>query len=187
VTGGAWSALRPRFSHGDCHPPQPYLSSSGRPCLPVTHPPPPTVFGASATDAPVTPEADGVQRRQRRIKHAGDGSPAGVTEARGPLGLRRRWSLWIVGRWPSSPCKIPGGSRSAGAAVRRRVRGVWTPHLRAVCRSLPAPARASLAGSPACGPDLKGSVGAIGWSQRPAVRRGCRWWPGASLRPFQFN
>jgi hypothetical protein len=40
----------------------------------------------------------------------------------------------------------PGGSRPAGAAVRRRVRGVWTPHPRAVCRSPSAPARASRRG-----------------------------------------
>jgi hypothetical protein len=50
-----------------------------------------------------------------------------------------------VDRWPLAiiSIKTPGGSRSAGTAVRRRVRGVRTLHLRAVCRSLPAPARAS--------------------------------------------
>jgi hypothetical protein len=29
------------------------------------------------------------------------GVRSGVTEARWPLGLRQRWGLWIVGRWPS--------------------------------------------------------------------------------------
>jgi hypothetical protein len=53
--------------------------------------------------------------------------------------------LESVDRWPLAipETQIPGGSHSAGAAVRRCVRGVWTLHPRAVCRSLPAPARAA--------------------------------------------
>jgi hypothetical protein len=35
---------------------------------------------------------------------------AGVTEARGPLGPRHPWSLWIVGRWPSLILRFPGGA-----------------------------------------------------------------------------
>ena len=35
---------------------------------------------------------------------------AGVTEARGPLGPRHRWSLWIIGRWPVLIPRFPGGA-----------------------------------------------------------------------------
>lgn len=35
---------------------------------------------------------------------------AGVTEARGPIGPRHRWSLWIVGRWPVLIPRFPGGA-----------------------------------------------------------------------------
>lgn len=33
-----------------------------------------------------------------------------VTEARGPFGPRHRWSLWVVGRWPSLTPRFPGGA-----------------------------------------------------------------------------
>jgi hypothetical protein len=33
-----------------------------------------------------------------------------VTEARGPFGPRHRWSLWIVGRWPSLKLRFLGGA-----------------------------------------------------------------------------
>jgi hypothetical protein len=89
--------------------------------------------------APVTPET---ARCARRLKHAR--SP---TLRRGDRSPGASWSpapMESVDRWPlaSPDTQIPGGSRPAGAAVRRRVRGVWTPHPRAVCRSLSAPARA---------------------------------------------
>jgi len=111
-------------------------------------------------------------------------SSAGVAEARGPLGLRRWWSLWIVGRWPSFPFRHQGGAAPreppfAGVSVESGP-STWGPYAAACQR----PRGRFLPGSPACGPDLKGSVGAIGWSQRPAVRRGCRWWPGAFVAPL---
>jgi hypothetical protein len=92
-----------------------------------------------------------------------------------------------VDRWPlaTPSVKIPGGSRPVGAAARRRDRGVRTPHLRTICRSLTAPARTICSGYPACGLALKGSVGAIGWSQRRPVRRECRCRPDELVRPFQ--
>jgi hypothetical protein len=89
--------------------------------------------------APVTPET---ARRSCRLKHAREPHiRAGVTEARGPLGPRHRWSLWIVGRWPVLIPRFPGGAApreppfagvSAGsgpptrgpyAAARQRPRG----------------------------------------------------------------
>jgi hypothetical protein len=33
-----------------------------------------------------------------------------VTEVRGPIGPRHRWSLWIHGRWPSLIPRFPGGA-----------------------------------------------------------------------------
>lgn len=76
-------------------------------------------------------------------------------------------SLESVGRWPLAiaDTQIPGGSRPAVAAVRRRDRGVWTPHPRAVCRRPPLPERA-----PWRGPCVRTgpgglSVGANGWSR----------------------
>lgn len=53
------------------------------------------------------------QRRQLppRLKRAGAWrGHAGVTEARGPIGPRHRWSLWIVGRWPVLIPRFPGGA-----------------------------------------------------------------------------
>lgn len=46
-----------------------------------------------------------------RFKRAGAWcGRAGVTEARGPIGPRHRWSLWIVGRWPVLIPRFPGGA-----------------------------------------------------------------------------
>ena len=58
------------------------------------------------------------------------------------------WSpapMGSVDRWPlaSLDTQSPGGSRPTVAAVRRRDRGVRTPHPRPVCRSPSAPSRAS--------------------------------------------
>ena len=46
------------------------------------------------------------------LNHARGWPPprAGVTEARGPLCPRHRWSLWIVGRWPVLIPRFPGGA-----------------------------------------------------------------------------
>src|ERR1700709_598290 len=70
------------------------------------------------------------------------GRSVAVPEARGlmsPALLESvdQWSLTI----PET--QIPGGSRPAESAVRRRARGVRTLHPRATCRSLTAPARAA--------------------------------------------
>ncbi len=79
----------------------------------------------------------------RRLNHArgcpllpGCLKPGGRSRSPAPMESVDRWPL------ASLLLQIPGGSRPAGAAVRRRVRGVWTLHPRAVCRSLPAPAKA---------------------------------------------
>ncbi len=78
------------------------------------------------------------------LNHARGWPPprAGVTEARGPLCPRHRWSLWIVGRWPVSIPRFPGGAAPWDPPFVGVVHGVWTPLLRAVCRSPPAPVRA---------------------------------------------
>ncbi|GCB28337.1 hypothetical protein AAWM_11222 [Aspergillus awamori] len=80
-------------------------------------------------------------------RHAGlimPGVPvvAGVSEVRGPFSVPGTDGVCgsLAAGQPSFTDSR--GSRPAGAAVRRRVRGVWTLHPRAVCRSLPAPARA---------------------------------------------
>ena len=65
-----------------------------------------------------------------------------MTEARGPLRPRHRWSLWIVGRWPVSIPRFPGGAAPWDPPFVGVVHGVRTPLLRAVCRSPPAPVRA---------------------------------------------
>ena len=65
-----------------------------------------------------------------------------MTEARGPLRPRHRWSLWIVGRWPVSIPRFPGGAAPWDPPFVGVVHGVRTPLLRAVCRSPPVPVRA---------------------------------------------
>lgn len=80
----------------------------------------------------------------------GDRSPVAVWSP-APLGSVDRWPLAIIEK------QIPGGSRPAVAAVRRRVRRVWSPHPRAVCRR---PVSALWGGHDgnnlACGPDPEG-------------------------------
>lgn len=115
VTGGALGSLRawpPPPGTGTCRPPQ---SRCG-------------------------PPSSGLHW----LNHARGWPPprAGVTEARGPLCPRHRWSLWIVGRWPVSIPRFPGGAAPWDPPFVGVVHGVWTPLLRAVCRSPPAPVRA---------------------------------------------
>jgi hypothetical protein len=71
-------------------------------------------------------------------------SPTNGWDDRSPGAVWSPALMESVDRWPlaSPDTQIPGGSRPAGAALRGRVRGVRTPHPRAVCRSLPAPVRA---------------------------------------------
>ncbi len=84
------------------------------------------------------------------LNHARGWPPprAGVTEARGPLRPRHRWSLWIVGRWPVSIPRFPGGAAPWDPPFAGVVHGVRTPLPRAVCRSPPAPVRAFLRRDP---------------------------------------
>lgn len=92
-----------------------------------------------------------------------------------------------VDRWPLAipDTQIPGGSRPAGAAVRRRVRGVRTPHLRAVCRSPVSAREGGLLGTPACGPALRGYSGG-NWMAACAPRYAGRAHRDRALvRPFQ--
>ena len=93
-----------------------------------------------------------------------------------------------VDRWPlaSPDTQIPGGSRPAGAAVRRRVRGVWTPHPRPVCRRPHSARKGGLVEHPACGPVPEG----LQWGQLdghvfrvPPVRRGFVAVAGRSFAP----
>ena len=80
----------------------------------------------------------------------GDRSPVAVWSP-APLGSVDRWPLAIIEK------QIPGGSRPAVAAVRRRVRRVWSPHPRAVCRRpVPALWGGHDGNNLACGPDPEG-------------------------------
>ena len=96
--------------------------------------------------------------------------------------------LESVDHWPlaSPDTQIPGGSRPAGAAVRRRVRGVWTPHPRPVCRRPHSARKGGLVEHPACGPVPEG----LQWGQLdghvfrvPPVRRGSVAVAGRSFAP----
>lgn len=63
-------------------------------------------------DAPVTPETfvRWPERGRCCFKNAWVAFRATVTEVRGPFGHRHRWSLWILGRWPSLFLRFPGGA-----------------------------------------------------------------------------
>lgn len=112
----------------------------------------------------------------------GPGCTAGVNM---PVGARDRGdrspetvgspaSLASVDPWPLAivDTQIPGGSRPAVAAVRRRDRGVRTPHPRAVCRRPSLPERAPWRVSGVrTGPGGL-SVGANGWPAGAPMRRG---------------
>ena len=119
--------------------------------------------------------------RHRRRTRRGDRSPGAAWSPA---------SMESVDRWPLAirDTQIPGGSRPAGAAVRRRVRGVWTPHPRAVCRSPVGAREGGLLGSPARGPALRGHRGGnwMAAGAPPPVRRAgsC---DRALVRPFQTD
>jgi hypothetical protein len=80
---------------------------------------------------------------------------AGVTEARGPFGPRHRWSLWIVGRWPSFQPRFLGGAapREPPFAGVSAGSGPLTREPYAAARQRP---QGRPAGIPACGPVSKG-------------------------------
>ena len=126
-----------------------------------------------------------------------DGSPCFFSEARAVAvrwGDRSPGASWppapleSVDHWPlaSPDTQIPGGSRPAGAAVRRRVRGVRTPHPRPVCRRPHSARKGGLVEHPACGPVPEG----LQWGQLdghvfrvPPVRRGSVAVAGRSFAP----
>ena len=126
------------------------------------------------------------------LNHARGWPPprAGVTEARGPLCPRHRWSLWIVGRWPVSIPRFPGGAAPWDPPFVGVVHGVRTPLLRAVCRSPPAPVRAFPRRDP-----LRADRCPRGfqWGQLDGHRLRSPGAPGrrrrgrALVRPFQLN
>lgn len=98
-----------------------------------------------AMGAPVTPETcDGRPSRGRFVLCLKTPGSPHRWDDRSPGAVWSPAPMESVDRWPlaSPDTQIPGGSRPAGAALCGRVRGVWTPHPRAVCRSPPAPARA---------------------------------------------
>lgn len=86
-----------------------------------------------------------------------------------------------VDRWPlaSIAVQIPGGRPSVVAAVRRRDRG-WLPSFRGADAAAGPRLSGRWAGSPASGPSLENSVGAIGMVARaPRCVRGVSSRPGA--------
>jgi hypothetical protein len=126
-------------------------------------------------------DVSGAQCRGVRgwLKEASGGTRRGD---RSPRAIWPPATMESVDRWPLAipDTQIPGGSRPAGAAVRRRVRGVWTPHPRVVCRSSVSAREGDLPGSPACGPALRGFSGGNWMAARvPPVRRAGALWPGA--------
>ncbi|KAK9555954.1 hypothetical protein V6Z77_007196 [Aspergillus fumigatus] len=111
-----------------------------------------------------------------------------MTEARGPFGPRHRWSLWIVGRWPSPDTQIPGG-----AAPRE------APFVGVSAGSGPLPPRGPYAAArqrPRGRSDgitcvRTGSEGYSGGNWMvvvaPPVRRGRSARPGDACRPFWIH
>ena len=114
---------------------------------------------------------------------------AGVTEARGPLCPRHRWSLWIVGRWPVSIPRFPGGAAPWDPPFVGVVHGVRTPLLRAVCRSPPAPVRAFPGGILCVRTGARGAFSGGNWmvALRSPGAPGRRRRGRALVRPFQLN
>ncbi|KAK9605197.1 hypothetical protein V6Z94_009551 [Aspergillus fumigatus] len=104
-----------------------------------------TGFGASSNGRARDPETcDGRPSRGRFVLCLKTPGSPHRWDDRSPGAVWSPAPMESVDRWPlaSPDTQIPGGSRPAGAALCGRVRGVWTPHPRAVCRSPPAPARA---------------------------------------------
>ncbi|GCB28335.1 hypothetical protein AAWM_11220 [Aspergillus awamori] len=111
---------------------------------------------------------------------------AGVSEVRGPFSVPGTDGVCgsLAAGQPSFTDSR--GEPPRGAAVRRRVRGVWTLHPRAVCRSLPAPARAIPGRVYLRADRFLGGYSGGNWMVICVlpVRRGCRC--GRALRvPFQ--
>jgi hypothetical protein len=106
----------PHPGNGGSRPPQPVPPSAADRCSPALQ--------SSGVQRVVRcparlvlcgqPDRRDIHGVQRQGALAGLKTPAegraGVTEARGPLGPRRPWSLWIVGRWPSPTLRFPGGA-----------------------------------------------------------------------------
>ena len=142
-----------------------------------------------AMGAPVTPETcDGRPSRGRFVLCLKTPGSPHRWDDRSPGAVWSPAPMESVDRWPlaSPDTQIPGGSRPAGAAVRRRVRGVWTPHPRPVCRRPHSARKGGLVEHPACGPVPEG----LQWGQLdghvfrvPPVRRGSVAVAGRSFAP----
>ena len=77
------------------------------------------------------------------VLHPAAPSVAAASEARGPLGPRHCWSLWMDGRWPHLKPRFLEGAALWDPPSAGVVHGVRTLHPRAVCRSQPPPAKAT--------------------------------------------
>ncbi|CAI7656827.1 unnamed protein product [Penicillium palitans] len=106
---------------------------------PATLDPPPVSSSPRSVAFVLTP---GLVAAGGSMPRCAPGAPAVVTEARGPLGPRHRWGLWIDGRWPYPKLRFLEGAAPWDPPFVGVVHGVWTLHPRATCRSLPAPSRA---------------------------------------------
>ncbi|KAJ5482246.1 hypothetical protein N7475_001058 [Penicillium sp. IBT 31633x] len=141
---------------------------------------------SGASRDPATPDPPPSRRGGGPSPRCAPAASAVVTEARGPFGPRHRWSLWIDGRWPYPKLRFLEGAIPREPPFVGVVRGVWTLHPRAVCRSLPAPSRAS--GRINCVRTGTEELSGGNWmvvSVLP-VRRGCRR-DRAPRAPLPFN
>jgi hypothetical protein len=110
-----------------------------------------------------------------------------VIEARRPLGLRHRWSLWTDGPWPCPRNRFPGEA------------ALWKPPFAGVSAGSGPPSRGPYAAACQChqghpvqehlrgGPALRGLVGANGWSLVALpVRRGMPATAGCLVHPVHL-
>ena len=130
LSGSDGCCLVPHLSAGGDHPPQRCLRAPATPGPPISSP------RSVASATPGLGSYGGPSLRWAPV------ASAGVTEARGPLGPRHRWSLWIAGRWPYPKLRFLEGAAPWDPPFAGVVHGVWTLHPRATCRSLPPPSRA---------------------------------------------
>ncbi len=143
--------------------------------------PPPQERGRPPTAAVPTPPAlfplkPGLARR------------AGVTEARGPLGPRHRWSLWIVGRWPVLIPRFPGGAAPREPPFVGVSAGSGPPTRGPYAAGHTAPARAAWWNTLRADRCLRGYSGGnwmVTFSRPPGAPGVCRG-GRALVRPFQY-
>jgi hypothetical protein len=115
----------------------------------------------------------------RVVSGQGDRSP-GASWSPAPIESVDRWPLVIKSQ-------DSGGEPLRGS--RRSPACPWSPDPPPENQMLqPASAlTGDLPGFPACGPVLKGSVGAIGWLQCPSGAPGASLEPGGFVRPFRIT